>query len=126
MRSYTDQNSENKFIPNIQRVFTRNNTINLSVDVELDVLHSGNVHIIHDSFRHGEKWYEFRSKVQQPMLQPRTAKFYIGAIEDTATSFVNRWVVPVRFVSSDRLIHVQIMEMEFMVSLIIQDQKNQE
>jgi len=41
-------------------------------------------------FRHGEKWYEFRSKVQQPMLQPRTAKFYIGTIEDTATSFVNR------------------------------------
>ncbi|XP_025204934.1 probable cytochrome P450 49a1 isoform X1 [Melanaphis sacchari] len=39
---------------------------------------------------HGQKWYEFRSKVQQPMLQPRTAKFYIGTIEDTATAFVNR------------------------------------
>lgn len=41
-------------------------------------------------FRHGQKWYEFRTKVQQPMLQPRTAKFYIGTIEDTATAFVNR------------------------------------
>lgn len=40
--------------------------------------------------RHGQKWYEFRTKVQQPMLQPRTAKFYIGTIEDTAISFVNR------------------------------------
>ncbi|VVC39834.1 Hypothetical protein CINCED_3A013845 [Cinara cedri] len=39
---------------------------------------------------HGEKWYEFRTKVQQPMLQPRTAKFYIGTIEDTAIAFVNR------------------------------------
>ncbi|XP_050442824.1 probable cytochrome P450 49a1 [Adelges cooleyi] len=39
---------------------------------------------------HGEKWYQFRSKVQQPMLQPRTAKHYIGTIEETAISFVNR------------------------------------
>lgn len=44
-------------------------------------------------FRHGEKWYEFRTKVQQPMLQPRTAKFYVGTIEDTATAFVNRLVI---------------------------------
>uniref|UniRef100_A0A1B6CMB7 Cytochrome P450 n=1 Tax=Clastoptera arizonana TaxID=38151 RepID=A0A1B6CMB7_9HEMI len=39
---------------------------------------------------HGEKWYNFRSKVQQPMLQPRTAKLYTQPIEETACAFVER------------------------------------
>ncbi|XP_067000510.2 probable cytochrome P450 49a1 [Anabrus simplex] len=39
---------------------------------------------------HGEKWHTFRTKVQQAMLQPRTAKLYIKSIEETATAFVNR------------------------------------
>ncbi|KAF6217028.1 hypothetical protein GE061_001381 [Apolygus lucorum] len=39
---------------------------------------------------HGEKWHCFRSRVQQPMLQPRTAKLYVGPIEETADEFVNR------------------------------------
>ncbi|XP_075234243.1 putative cytochrome P450 49a1 [Lycorma delicatula] len=39
---------------------------------------------------HGENWYNFRTKVQQPMLQPRTAKLYISAIEETALSFIER------------------------------------
>ncbi|KAE8745658.1 Cytochrome P450 CYP301 [Frankliniella occidentalis] len=39
---------------------------------------------------HGPKWLEFRTRVQQVMLQPRTAKLYVGAIQDTADSFVRR------------------------------------
>jgi len=40
--------------------------------------------------RHGEKWYKFRTRVQQIMLQPRTAKLYVKPIEETATAFVKR------------------------------------
>ncbi|XP_076231363.1 putative cytochrome P450 49a1 [Calliopsis andreniformis] len=39
---------------------------------------------------HGENWYNFRSKVQQVMLQPRTARMYIGAIEETSLAFLQR------------------------------------
>ncbi|XP_046748004.1 probable cytochrome P450 49a1 isoform X2 [Diprion similis] len=40
--------------------------------------------------RHGESWYNFRSKVQQVMLQPRTAKLYIGAVQEASEAFVQR------------------------------------
>jgi cytochrome P450 family 49 subfamily A len=40
--------------------------------------------------RHGENWYKFRTKVQQTMLQPRTAKLYVKPIEETANAFVKR------------------------------------
>ncbi|XP_026681996.1 probable cytochrome P450 49a1 [Diaphorina citri] len=39
---------------------------------------------------HGQQWYDFRSKVQQPMLQPRVAKLYVTPIEETAIAFVER------------------------------------
>uniref|UniRef100_A0A8D9A7N3 Probable cytochrome P450 301a1, mitochondrial n=1 Tax=Cacopsylla melanoneura TaxID=428564 RepID=A0A8D9A7N3_9HEMI len=39
---------------------------------------------------HGQQWYDFRSKVQQPMLQPRVAKLYVKPIEETAVAFVDR------------------------------------
>ncbi|XP_012279583.1 probable cytochrome P450 301a1, mitochondrial [Orussus abietinus] len=39
---------------------------------------------------HGESWYDFRSKVQQVMLQPRTARMYLGAIEEASLAFVRR------------------------------------
>ncbi|KAF7378859.1 hypothetical protein HZH66_015093 [Vespula vulgaris] len=39
---------------------------------------------------HGESWYNFRSKVQQVMLQPRTAKMYVGSIEEASRSFLLR------------------------------------
>ncbi|XP_072746303.1 probable cytochrome P450 49a1 isoform X1 [Anoplolepis gracilipes] len=39
---------------------------------------------------HGESWYKFRSKVQQVMLQPRTARMYIGAIEEASIAFLHR------------------------------------
>ncbi|XP_015596996.1 probable cytochrome P450 49a1 isoform X2 [Cephus cinctus] len=39
---------------------------------------------------HGESWYNFRSKVQQVMLQPRSARMYIGAIEEASQSFLRR------------------------------------
>ncbi|XP_046623508.1 probable cytochrome P450 301a1, mitochondrial isoform X1 [Neodiprion virginianus] len=39
---------------------------------------------------HGESWYNFRSKVQQVMLQPRTAKLYIGAVQEASEAFVQR------------------------------------
>lgn len=40
---------------------------------------------------HGESWYNFRSKVQQVMLQPRTAKMYVGSIEEASRSFQLRF-----------------------------------
>nr|UEN71159.1 cytochrome P450 4AV17 [Meteorus pulchricornis] len=39
---------------------------------------------------HGESWSEFRSKVQQVMLQPRIASMYVGAIEESSLSFIKR------------------------------------
>ncbi|PSN38977.1 putative cytochrome P450 301a1 [Blattella germanica] len=42
------------------------------------------------ALQHGESWYNFRTKVQQPMLQPRTAKLYVKPIEETAKAFINR------------------------------------
>jgi hypothetical protein len=42
------------------------------------------------SDRHGENWHNFRTRVQQAMLQPRTAKLYVKPIEETAMAFVRR------------------------------------
>nr|QTM97416.1 Cytochrome P450 [Sitophilus oryzae] len=39
---------------------------------------------------HGENWQKFRSKVNQIMLQPRSAKMYTEAISCTAEQFVRR------------------------------------
>ncbi|XP_020300797.1 probable cytochrome P450 49a1 [Pseudomyrmex gracilis] len=39
---------------------------------------------------HGESWYNFRSKVQQVMLQPRVARMYTGAIEEASVAFLRR------------------------------------
>ncbi|OXU24592.1 hypothetical protein TSAR_011043 [Trichomalopsis sarcophagae] len=39
---------------------------------------------------HGEGWYNFRSKVQQVMLQPRTARMYIGTIDEASQAFLER------------------------------------
>ncbi|XP_011500805.1 PREDICTED: probable cytochrome P450 49a1 isoform X2 [Ceratosolen solmsi marchali] len=39
---------------------------------------------------HGEGWYNFRSKVQQVMLQPRTARMYTETIDDASRAFIER------------------------------------
>ncbi|XP_011299702.1 probable cytochrome P450 49a1 isoform X4 [Fopius arisanus] len=39
---------------------------------------------------HGEGWYQFRTKVQQVMLQPRIANMYIGNIEEASIAFLKR------------------------------------
>nr|AIW79956.1 cytochrome P450 CYP301B1 [Nilaparvata lugens] len=39
---------------------------------------------------HGENWYKFRRKVQQPLMQPKTAQLYIPSIEESADTFVER------------------------------------
>ncbi|XP_047115025.1 probable cytochrome P450 301a1, mitochondrial isoform X2 [Schistocerca piceifrons] len=39
-----------------------------------------------------EEWYDFRRKVNQAMLQPRSAKLYVGPIDQVAEDFVNRMV----------------------------------
>ncbi|XP_014208635.1 probable cytochrome P450 49a1 [Copidosoma floridanum] len=39
---------------------------------------------------HGEGWYNFRSKVQQVMLQPRTARMYIGTIDEASQALLDR------------------------------------
>lgn len=44
-------------------------------------------------YRHGENWQNFRSKVQQVLLQPRVAKQYIKPIEETAMAFLERYTM---------------------------------
>ncbi|XP_049811771.1 probable cytochrome P450 12a5, mitochondrial [Schistocerca nitens] len=39
-----------------------------------------------------EEWHDFRRKVNQAMLQPRSAKLYVGPIDQVAEDFVNRMV----------------------------------
>nr|AVL92818.1 CYP450 [Locusta migratoria] len=39
---------------------------------------------------HGEDWQAFRSRVQQPMLQPRTARLYVAPIQEAAQDLVRR------------------------------------
>ncbi|XP_055630416.1 probable cytochrome P450 49a1 [Toxorhynchites rutilus septentrionalis] len=39
---------------------------------------------------HGEKWDAFRAKVQQVMLQPATAKKYIGPLDEISSDFMER------------------------------------
>ena len=38
---------------------------------------------------HGEPWHEVRSKVQQDMMRPKSAMFYIGDIEEISQQFVD-------------------------------------
>lgn len=42
--------------------------------------------------RHGEKWQNFRSKVNKILLQPKVAKMYAKTIEDAAEEFVQRYL----------------------------------
>lgn len=49
---------------------------------------------------HGEKWHKFRTKVQQPMLQPKISQLYIGPIEETSIEFIERIKV-IRNVNSE-------------------------
>lgn len=55
------------------------------------ILHKFSINIVFYD-RHGESWLKFRSKVQQPLLQPRVAKLYCKGIEETAQLFVSRQV----------------------------------
>ncbi|XP_049785635.1 probable cytochrome P450 301a1, mitochondrial isoform X2 [Schistocerca cancellata] len=38
----------------------------------------------------GEQWYEFRKRVNQPMMQPRSTKLYIPSINQVAQDFTDR------------------------------------
>lgn len=40
--------------------------------------------------RHGKKWDDFRSQVQQIMLQPSTARKYVGPLNEIADDFMDR------------------------------------
>lgn len=40
--------------------------------------------------RHGEKWDAFRAQVQQLMLQPATAKRFVGPLDEIAGDFMQR------------------------------------
>jgi len=37
---------------------------------------------------HGEKWWEFRSQVQQDMMRPKSAFFYINILEDISSELI--------------------------------------
>ena len=36
----------------------------------------------------GEKWHEIRSRVQQDMMRPKSATFYLDKIQDISDEFV--------------------------------------
>nr|AVL92863.1 CYP450 [Locusta migratoria] len=38
----------------------------------------------------GEQWYEFRRRVNQPMMQPRSSKLYVPSIDQVAQDFTDR------------------------------------
>lgn len=41
-------------------------------------------------FSHGERWQEFRSAVQPVLLQPKTMRLYIKAIDEVAMDMIQR------------------------------------
>ena len=41
---------------------------------------------------HGEKWWEIRSKVQQDMMRPKSAMFYIKVLEDIREVAMILWI----------------------------------
>jgi hypothetical protein len=44
-------------------------------------------------YSQGEEWQNFRSKVNQTMMQPRSTKLYVGPIDTVASDFIKRCVV---------------------------------
>ncbi|XP_049812226.1 probable cytochrome P450 301a1, mitochondrial [Schistocerca nitens] len=42
------------------------------------------------AFTQGEQWYEFRRRVNQPMMQPRSSKLYVPSIDKVAQDFTDR------------------------------------
>ncbi|XP_068083622.1 probable cytochrome P450 49a1 [Anabrus simplex] len=38
----------------------------------------------------GKKWQDFRTRVNQPMMQPRNTKLYVGPIDSVAKDFIER------------------------------------
>lgn len=41
-------------------------------------------------YSHGTKWDDFRSQVQQPMLQLPTVRKFVGPLNDIAEDFMDR------------------------------------
>jgi hypothetical protein len=41
-------------------------------------------------YSQGEEWHNFRSKVNQTMMQPRSTKLYVGPIDAVASDFIKR------------------------------------
>jgi hypothetical protein len=42
------------------------------------------------SFSQGENWQNFRSKVNQTMMQPKSTKLYVGPVDSVANDFLKR------------------------------------
>lgn len=42
------------------------------------------------SISNGQDWYDFRTKVNQTMLQPKTAKLYIPQVEEVVSELVTK------------------------------------
>jgi hypothetical protein len=43
------------------------------------------------NYRQGQEWYDFRSKVQQVMMQPRATKIYVPGIDEVARDFIDKY-----------------------------------
>lgn len=41
-------------------------------------------------FRHGERWKQFRTKVQKPVLQPAIVRQYIHPLEKVTNDFITK------------------------------------
>lgn len=54
------------------------------------IFNSSHTDLISLISRHGEPWKEFRSRVQKPVLQPKTVRKYITPIEVVTEDFITR------------------------------------
>ncbi|XP_069672037.1 probable cytochrome P450 301a1, mitochondrial [Periplaneta americana] len=49
----------------------------------------------------GAEWQQFRTKVNQPMLQPRSTKMYVGPIDAVAQDFINSYHTATVYIGLD-------------------------
>lgn len=46
--------------------------------------------LLQNTYRHGEPWREFRSRVQKPVLQLSTVRRYVSPLEQVTNDFMDR------------------------------------
>ena len=70
---------------------------------------------------HGESWYEVRSKVQQDMMRPKSAMFYIRDIEEISQQLVELLTVHIDSNGEveDVIKHVHVWSLESIAAIFL-------